>query len=168
MATEKADSIIRAAIFRCLHQVALSEKEIECLTDVLIVGSGVAGLTAAYLLAEAGRRVYLVEKRPAVGGTAVLLGDVFPNLECASCMLEPLMDDVLHHPLIEVLPYSEVTEILGYFGNFQVSIKRKARHVSEDGCFGCRTCHDVCPVQVPNQEYDFGLSKRKAIYIPYP
>jgi heterodisulfide reductase subunit A len=81
-------------------------------------------------------------------------------------MLEPLMDEVLHHPQIEVLTYSEVEEVLGYFGNFTARIRRKARHVDPEGCYGCRTCHDACPVVVPNLA-DGGLRERKALYIPY-
>jgi len=165
-AGEKALVIIRAAVARTLVQETLEERDIDSNCDVLIVGAGVAGLTAAQMLAKADRRVYLIERTPAVGGRVALLGDVFPNMECASCMLEGLMDDVLHHPKVEVLTYSELSDVLGSFGNFTVRIRKRARHVDPDGCYGCRTCHAVCPAEVPN-EFDLGLSSRKAIYIPY-
>ncbi len=165
-ATVKAERLIKSAIARARVQRPLAETEIECSTDVLIVGAGVAGLTAAHQLARAGRRVFLVERTPAVGGRVGLLGEVFPNLECASCMIEPLMDEVLHHRQIETLTYSEVESVKGFFGSFIVRIRKRTRHVDTSGCYGCRTCHAACPVEVPN-EFDFGLSQRKAVYIPY-
>lgn len=166
-ATAKATAIVRAAVARCLTQQPLEESEIECNSDALVVGAGVAGLTAARLLADGGRKVYLVERTPAVGGKTVLYGETFPNMECASCMLEPLMDEVLHHENIEVLTCSEVEELLGFVGNFTAKIRRTARHVDENNCFGCRACQEVCPVEIPDNEFDAGMSTHKAIYIPY-
>lgn len=94
------------------------------------------------------------------------LSDVYPDFECASCMIEPLVDDVLHHERIRVLPLSEVEQVLGYLGNFTVRIRQRARHVDPDGCFGCQSCREVCPVSVPNR-YECGLAERQAIYIPF-
>jgi len=165
-ATIKAERLIRSAIARVRVQRPLVESEIECNPDVLVVGAGVAGLTAARQLARAGRRVFLVERTPAIGGRVGLLGEVFPNMECASCMIEPLMDEILHHPQIQTLTYSEVESVRGSFGNFIVQIRKRARYVDSGGCYGCRTCQAACPVEIPN-EFDFGLSRRKAVYIPY-
>jgi len=165
-AFDKALALSRAAVARVQRAVPLEEREIDAHTDVLVIGSGVAGLTAARLLAGADRKVHLVERSPAVGGRVALLGDVYPGMECASCMLEPLMDEVLHHPQIELHTYSEVEEVLGYLGNFTVRVRERARHVDPDACYGCRTCHESCPVEVPN-EADNGLATRKSLYIPY-
>jgi len=165
-ALDKALAISRAAIARAGLAVPLEEREIDALTDVAVIGSGVAGLTAARLLAGADRTVHLVERSAAIGGRVALLGDVYPGLECASCMLEPLMDDVLHHPRIVLHTLSEVEEVLGYKGNFTVRIREHARHVDPDACYGCRTCHAACPVEVPS-EADRGLATRRAVYIPY-
>jgi heterodisulfide reductase subunit A len=165
-ALDKAEAISRAAIARVGQQVPLAEREIDADTDVLVVGAGVAGLTAARMLAGADRTVHLIERSPAIGGRGALLGDVYPGLECASCVLEPLMDEVLHHPRIEIHVLSEVEQVLGYFGNFTVHMRQRARHVDPEACYGCRTCHESCPVEVPN-ELDCGLSTRRALYIPY-
>jgi len=165
-ATEKALKIARAALARARTLVPLEERSIECNCDVLVVGSGVAGLTAARLLAEAGRHVIVVEREAAAGGRVPLLSDLAPALECAPCLVDPLLDEVLHHPNIEVLTCSEVREVVGFSGNFTVTLETRARHVDAAGCYGCGTCHAVCPVEVP-READAGLSKRKAIFIPY-
>ncbi len=165
-AEEKALRMIRAASSRVVEQQPLEESEIDCSTDVLVVGSGVAGLNAARMLAEGGRRVTIIEREPAVGGRAAMLSEIYPNLECGSCMLEPLLDDVLHHPNIECLTDSEVEEVLGFFGNFTARIRKSARRVDVGSCYGCRTCVEACPVEMPSAS-DCGLSTRKAIDTAY-
>ncbi len=165
-ATQKAKAIINASIKRVAFQEPLEIKEIECNPDVLVVGAGVAGISAALLLAQKNRKVYLVEREPCIGGQVALYQEVFPNLECASCMLAPKLDEVLHNVNIELLTCSEVTEALGFYGNFIFKVKQNARFVDTKTCIGCGACFEVCPVNVKN-EYNEGLDERKAIYTPY-
>ena len=165
-ATAKAADLVAAAVARVALQQPLTAPEIDCETSALVVGAGVAGITAALTLADAGRSVTLVEREPVVGGKVPLLSEIYPGMDCAPCLLDPLMDRVLHHPDIEVLTCSEVEDVLGYLGNFTVTVRRHARHVDAEGCFGCRTCHAVCPVRVPDT-LNAGRSTRGAIYIPY-
>ncbi len=165
-ATEKATHLVNAAVARALANAPLIAPEIDCATDVLVVGSGVAGMTAALLLADAGRKVTLVEREAAIGGQVVRYGELYPDMDCAPCLLEPQMDRVLHHPDIEVLLSAEVEEVLGYLGNFTARVKVNPRHVAIDGCFGCRACAEACPVEVPDP-VNAGMSTRKAIHIPY-
>lgn len=165
-ATDKAKAIILAAVARVAFHEPLEMQEIECHTDVLVVGAGVAGISAALTLAQRNRKVYLVEKLPCIGGKVALYEDVFPNLECASCVLDPLADEVLHHRQIRSLTYSEVREVLGFYGNFVVKVNKRARGVDTATCIGCEACFDVCPVKTKN-EYNGGLDERRAVYIPY-
>jgi heterodisulfide reductase subunit A len=166
LATDKAKAMIKAAVGRVVHHEPLETKEIECQPDVLVVGAGMAGISAALTLAQRNRKVYLVEKSPCIGGKVALYEDVFPNLECASCVLDPVADEVLHHEQIKMLTYSEVDEVLGFYGNFVVKVNKRARFVDVATCIGCEACFDVCPVKVRN-EYNEGLNERRAIYIPY-
>jgi len=166
-ATAKALDMIASAAARVGEQQPLTAPELETETGVLVVGAGVAGLTAALMIAESGRAVTLVEREAAIGGKVVLLSEIYPDMECAPCLLEPLMDEVLHHPGIEVLTYSEVDELLGYLGNFTAVIRKKSRHVDTDGCYGCiDTCSGVCPVGV-SDSFNAGMTQRHAVHVPF-
>ncbi len=165
-ATAKAKSLVRAATMRATLQEPIEKKEIEIHPDVLVVGSGVAGLEATLTLAQKGRKVYLLEKSPCIGGLGARFEEVYQTMECAPCMLAPELQEVLQKENIEAITYGELEGVVGSYGNFTVKIRRKARYVSEEACIGCSACFEPCPVEVSN-EFDEGLSKRKAIYIPF-
>ena len=77
------------------------------------------------------------------------------------------MTDVGRHPRIKLLTMSEVVDVKGYVGNFDVKILKKARYVDENECTACGECVDVCPVVRPD-EFNLGLSSRRAVYSPFP
>ncbi len=77
------------------------------------------------------------------------------------------MTDAGRHPNITIHTLSEVTDVKGYVGNFDVKIVKKARYVDEKECTACGDCAKVCPVVRPD-EFNMGLSSRKAIYSPFP
>ncbi len=77
------------------------------------------------------------------------------------------MTDAGRHPNIKIHTLSEVTDVKGYVGNFDVKIVKKARYVDEKECTACGDCSKVCPVVRPD-EFNMGLSSRKAIYSPFP
>jgi heterodisulfide reductase subunit A len=77
------------------------------------------------------------------------------------------MVSVGQHENIELLSYSEVEEVSGYVGNFQVKVRKKARYVDEDLCTGCGLCEEKCPAKRIPSEFDVGLGTRKAIYRPF-
>lgn len=165
-ATAKAKAIVNAAVKRVVFHEQLEVMQIECRPDVLVVGAGIAGISAALTLAQKDRNVYVVEKAPCIGGKTARYEDLYPSLECAACVLDPLLDQALHHEGIEFLTFSEVQEVLGYYGNFTIKVTKKARFVNPDTCLGCELCFDVCPVSVKN-EFNESLNDRKAVYIPY-
>jgi heterodisulfide reductase subunit A len=167
MATEKAKALVEAAVNRVKYHEPLQTKEVSVNPNVMVVGGGIAGIQAALEIADAGKRVYLVEKEPSIGGHMAMFDKTFPTLDCAACILTPKMTTVGQHPNINLLSYSEVEEVSGFVGNFKAKIRRKARYVDESKCTGCGECSKVCPVHVDN-EFDAGLSQRSAIYIQSP
>ncbi len=166
-ATEKAKALVSAAVRRVVHQEPLETKEVPVNPNTLVIGGGVAGIQAALEIADSGHKVYLLEKEASIGGHMAMFDKTFPTLDCAACILTPKMTTVGQHRNIELLAYSEVTEISGYIGNFKAKIKKKARYIDESKCTGCGRCSELCPTSLPN-EFDCGLGKRKAIYIPSP
>jgi len=77
------------------------------------------------------------------------------------------MTDAGRHPRITIHTLSEVVDVKGYVGNFDIKIVKKARYVDEKECTACGDCAKVCPVVRPD-EFNMGLSSRKAIYSPFP
>jgi NADH:ubiquinone oxidoreductase subunit E/NAD-dependent dihydropyrimidine dehydrogenase PreA subunit len=115
--------------------------------SVLVMGGGVGGMQASLDLAEAGYKVYLVEKGPSIGGVMAQLDKTFPTNDCAMCTLAPRMVDCGGHLNIEKLTYSEVESIEGSAGNFKVRIRKKARSVDPEKCTGCGECVEHCLVR---------------------
>jgi heterodisulfide reductase subunit A len=166
-ATEKAEALISAAISRTRYLEPLEKREVPVTPAALVVGGGIAGIQAALKIADAGRKVYLVEREPSIGGHMIQLDKTFPTLDCSACILTPKMAAVKAHPNIELMTYSEVVDVQGYVGNFKVTIRKKPRYVNEDLCTGCGICQEKCPWKAES-EFDCGLGQRKAIYTPFP
>jgi len=135
----------------------------------LVIGGGIAGMQASLDIADKGFGVVLVEREPTIGGHMAQLDKTFPTLDCSSCILTPKMVEVGGHPGIELLTYSEVTDVQGEVGDFRVTIRKKARYVDLGKCTGCGLCAEVCVQKdkIPN-EFDMGVGRRSAIYIPFP
>jgi heterodisulfide reductase subunit A len=167
-ATRKATIAIRSAMARVLHQQPLEMTEMEASPDVLVIGAGPAGLQSALFLAEAGRKVVLVEKAPVIGGMPVLFEELFPAMECGPCLLEPVEAEVLHGDHahnIELLLQSEIAEVTGYYGNFNVKIQQTPRYV-DPMCIGCGECVEACPASTTNK-FNCDMDQKKAIAIPF-
>jgi heterodisulfide reductase subunit A len=170
LATLKAMDLARAAVARVRHHRALEKRKVPINPAALVVGGGIAGIHVALTLGDAGKKVYLVEREPTIGGHMAMFDKTFPTLDCAACILTPKMSAVRSHPNITLWTYSEVTKVDGYVGNFQVKVKRKPRYIIEDLCIGCLECIEECVFKegkVPD-EFNQGLSKRKPVYIPFP
>ena len=124
-----------------------------------------AGIQAALDMADAGYKVYLVERSGSIGGRMAQLDKTFPTMDCSICILAPKMSEVGRHPNIEMLTLSEVKAVRGHIGNFKVEILKKARYVTRE-CTACGDCTKACPQLTPD-EFNAGLSIRRAIYIPF-
>ncbi|MFH2054788.1 MAG: CoB--CoM heterodisulfide reductase iron-sulfur subunit A family protein, partial [bacterium] len=168
--TEKAKALIAGAVRRVARHAPLERSRVPVQPDIMVVGGGIAGIHAALTLANAGRKVYLVEREPTIGGHMAKLDKTFPTLDCSACILTPKMSAVRAHPNITLWTYSEVVKVDGYVGNFTVEVNRRPRYVDEDACVGCLECIDACIFKKGKfaDEFNVGLSKRKPIYVPFP
>jgi len=136
------------------------------MSDVVVIGAGIAGIQAALDIAGHGIHVHLVEREPSIGGHMAQLDKTFPTNDCSMCILSPKMVDVSRHPLITVHTCAEVETIDGEVGNFTVTIRKHPRYVDAELCNGCGDCIEICPVEVYNR-FDAGIGVRKAIYKPH-
>jgi len=169
--TEKAKDLIAAAVRRAFLLEPLTRREVPINPQTLVIGGGIAGIQAALDLAEAGKKVILVEKEPSIGGHMAKFDKTFPTLDCSACILTPRMVSVGQHPNIELMTYSEIEEIGGYVGNFNVKVRKKARYVDADLCNGCGACWEKCPgTRVPrkgNVHEKLSLGPTTSIYMPF-
>lgn len=133
--------------------------------DVLVIGAGITGMKASLLLAAAGRRVHLVEKSSITGGNVIRCEDIFTEMECATCMVSPLQQDVLRNDLIDLITLGRITNVEGSAGGFRVTLTRQASCVDSVACIGCGECWGACPVEIPN-DYEERMNSRKAISVP--
>ncbi len=165
--TEKAIILGKAAVAKVNLNTPLIPGESPVTKRALVIGGGIAGIQTALDIADAGFPVDIVEKQPTIGGKMSQLDKTFPTLDCAACILTPKMVDVAQHEKIRIFSFSEVEEVKGFVGNFDVKIKKKARFVKEDVCTGCGACIDKCPMKKVPNEFNLGMDNRKAIYIPF-
>ena len=166
-ATEKAVILVRTAIAKVKLNAPLMAGESPVVKRALVIGGGIAGIQAALDIADAGFEVDIVEKNATIGGRMAQLDKTFPTLDCSACILTPKMVDCAQHEKIDILSYSEVEEVKGFVGNFNVKIRRKARYVDETKCTGCKACMDKCPSKKGLNTFNMGLNTRPAIHIPF-
>jgi heterodisulfide reductase subunit A len=166
-ATKKAVSLIKGGYERSRELEPLQTISEKGSREILIVGGGISGITAALELGYLGYKVHLVERKPSIGGNMAKLTKVFPTLDCAQCILTPRMAEVGRNPNVTLYTYGEVQEVSGRPGNYDVKVFMKPRGVDLQKCRNCGVCAKVCPVSV-SDEFNEGLSQRKAAYIEFP
>ncbi len=132
---------------------------------ILVIGGGMAGMTAALEAAEAGAGVVLVEKEAYLGGRVARMNQYFPKLCPPTCGLEINFRRIKNNPRIEVVTQATVEKISGRPGAYEVTVRVEPRYVTA-ACTLCGECAKVCPAERPD-EFNYGLSKTKAAYLPH-
>ncbi|MBC8515457.1 hydrogenase iron-sulfur subunit [bacterium] len=166
-ATEKAFQLLRTAVKRTQQGKPIESEHIRVEQQVLVVGGGVAGMTAALRLAKGGYGVVLVERAPSLGGRLVQLDRLWPRLDEAQGLARQLMLECHQSENIEVYAYSEVGSISGVPGNYEVDIHKKPRFVDKNKLEGLEKAMEALPKNIPDS-YQEGLSMRAALYLPFP
>jgi len=134
---------------------------------ILVIGGGIGGVQSSLDLADSGYKVYLVDRAPAIGGMMAMLDKTFPTNDCSMCILSPKLVAAGRHKDIELMTLTEVLGVEGQPGNFKVRLRRHARSVDLSKCTGCGDCLTKCPVRDLSNEFEGGLSKRRAIFRLY-
>jgi heterodisulfide reductase subunit A-like polyferredoxin len=135
--------------------------------SVLVIGGGISGIQSSLDLADAGFKVYLVDRGLSIGGTMTQLDKTFPTNDCAMCILAPKLVYTGRHENIKIITNAEITDVAGEVGNFHVTVRKYPRFVDMEKCNGCGDCVEHCPVSM-RSEFDEGLTTHKAIYQPFP
>ncbi|MFP4058770.1 MAG: 4Fe-4S binding protein, partial [Candidatus Brocadiia bacterium] len=179
-ATAKAIELVRLMVEKVKNNEELHPIRVPLTKRALVIGGGIGGIQAALDVANAGHEVVLVEREPSIGGHMLQLSETFPTLDCSQCILTPRMVEVARHPNIKLYTWSEVEEVDGYIGNFEITIRQKARSVDLEKCTGCGACMQKCPSRKIPSEFNQGLTvpdpenpkkrlgTRTAIYTPCP
>ena len=178
VATGKAIDIIATILEKVKGDQPLQTTSTPVTKRALVIGGGIAGIQAALDIADCGYEVVIVERESSIGGHMAQLGETFPTLDCASCIFTPKIVEVAQNDNIKLLAYSEVEEVSGFVGQFEVKIRRKARSVDETVCTGCGICTEKCPTRVPDEfnrelriynpdKHKKPFGERGAIYIPF-
>lgn len=166
--TDKAVDLVRLMVEKVRMNKPLQSIKIPVTKRTLVIGGGVAGIQAALDVADGGVEVILVEKSPSIGGHMAQLSETFPTLDCSQCILTPKMVSANSHENIKLYTYAEIEKVKGYIGNFEVTIRQKARYVDASICNGCGICQEKCTQKKIPSEFNTGLGKRTAIYVPFP
>src|SRR5579875_3805948 len=132
-------------------------------SDILVVGGGIAGISAALEAAESGYDVTIVEKNPYLSGRVAQLYRYFPKLCPPYCGLEINFRRLRDNPRVRFHTVAEVERVAGVPGNFDVTVRLNPRYVN-DRCTACGKCAEVCPVDRPDA-FNYGMSTTKAIYL---
>ncbi|MCP4898237.1 MAG: CoB--CoM heterodisulfide reductase iron-sulfur subunit A family protein [bacterium] len=132
---------------------------------LLVIGAGIAGITAALEAAEAGAKVVLVESEPSVGGRVLRVHNYFPKMCPPTCGMEINTRRLEKNPRIRVLTSSKVASAEQTEGGWKVTIASAPAFVN-DKCTACGDCEKVCTTEV-DDPFNLGMKKVKAIRLPH-
>ena len=132
---------------------------------ILVVGGGIAGITAAVEAAEAGHDVVLLERGPALGGRVAQLNRYFPKLCPPTCGLEINFRRIRNNPRIRLITMATVAAVSGRRGAYSATVRTVPRYVNAS-CTACGDCARATDLEV-SDPFNFGMSKVKAAYLPH-
>ncbi|MHA2141669.1 MAG: FAD-dependent oxidoreductase [Candidatus Thorarchaeota archaeon] len=165
VATAKAAAIIDTGLAKVGESYPIMTHNVPVIQKALVIGGGVAGLTTALELADSGISTVVVEREGFLGGHMAKWDKLFPTFDCGICILGPMMARASRHENIQISTLTDIIDVRGGVGHYNVTLRKRARYVDLESCTGCNKCIEVCPVEV-SDEYNYGLGKRKAMVRP--
>jgi len=133
---------------------------------VLVIGGGIAGVSAALESAEAGRDVLLVERDPVIGGRVIRSYHYFPKMCPPTCGMELNIRRLERDAQVRALTGTTVTAADRTNGAWKVTLRREPAYVN-DRCTACGACSEVCPARVPDP-MNLEMQEVPAIRLPHP
>jgi heterodisulfide reductase subunit A len=123
IATKKAISLVAGAVNRIRWHESLDKRSVEINDATLVIGGGIAGLTAALEIADSGKQIHLIEKTGHLGGMLNNIDQLFPSMDSAQQLISSLVRKVSKHPLIKVYLNKTIEDIFGFIGNFEITFR---------------------------------------------
>lgn len=152
-ATEKAKDLVRMGVAKSRLLEPMEDIEIDVLPVAMVIGGGVAGMSAASSLADMGISSYLVEREPQLGGMLNKLYALYPSHIKAQEFINPLKEAVLSNPKIEVMTSAQIKDIHGFIGNYDVEVDQDGAAKSLK--VGAIVVATGSQVHIPEGEYGY-------------
>lgn len=129
-ATRKAKDLVRMGVAKATLLEPQEEIEVKVCPSALVIGAGISGMTVALSLAHRGFKVRLVEKEAQLGGMLKNLYKLYPTHQEASKIIGEKIEALKGNKNIEIFTSSEVQQVRGYIGNYEVVVKKDDREIS--------------------------------------
>ncbi len=130
-ATRKAKTLVVGAVKRVIHHSPLEKRYVDINPATLVIGGGIAGISAALEIADAGKKVFLVERNDRLGGHVSHIDLTFPYFYDGQQMIKEKIQEIENNTFIDLFLNSEVNEVSGYVGNFKAIINNKSANDKE-------------------------------------
>lgn len=124
-ATQKAKELVRMGVARAVLLKPREPISVEVNPSALVIGGGIAGISAALTIADMGFAVKLVEKKAELGGMLRDIHKLYPSGDEASVFIQEKIDKVKDHPKIEIYTTTRIKQIRGYIGNYDITLERE-------------------------------------------
>jgi quinone-modifying oxidoreductase subunit QmoA len=132
---------------------------------ILVIGGGIAGMTAAVEIAEIGYHVILVEKEAYLGGRVMRMHRYFPKMCPPTCGFEINVRRIRQNPRITIHTLATVEEISGIAGDFKATILKKPSYIIRNDSLDDSITKQLISERV--DEFNYGINKTKALYLSH-
>ena len=166
-ATEKAMLLINASVAMLQNRVPVPKKVLPIRKSVAIIGGGLAGLTAAHALSKSGYPVILIERHHCLGGIARKWSKIYESIDCSPCMITEQVSSVILAGKGRLLTNTELKEVTGIAGNYEITATQYPRYVDMARCTMCGECAEVCP-QMKTNEFEMNLGQHTLVHLACP